>query len=172
MDRESGLARRLAGEETQKLLKLGEWIPYSLPLNKIAELESFSNCGFYISEANYADKTVLDFSFAEMRLVRSSSCKVVEMEVQGICYTTSTTLPVKLTVYGPASDAARGIPFQIAQGDKVLRKETLPVTRGVQMLKMDISELRLAQGDYTLTAFPDHPERRLAVAFKLIPSPF
>ena len=83
---------------TQKLLKLGEWIPYSLPLNKIAELESFSNCGFYISEANYADKTVLDFSFAEMRLVRSSSCKVVEMEVQGICYTTATTLTDRKSV--------------------------------------------------------------------------
>ena len=156
----------------QKELKPNEWFPFSFQLNKIAAFQSFSNSGFFISESNYADKTVLDFTFAEARLVRSAACKITEMEVQGANYATATRIPVKLTVFGPASDAARGVPFQITQGDKLIRRETLPVARGTQMLEMDISELRLAPGDYGLTAFPDHPERRLTVTFKLIASPF
>ena len=94
------------------------------------------------------------------------------METQGVRYNTSPTLPVKITVFGPASDAARGVPFQIARGDKVLRLETLPVVRGNQTLQMDVSELNLTNGDYTLTAFPDNPDRKLTVSFKVIDSPF
>ena len=155
-----------------KQLKLNEWVPFSMPTNKIAEITTFASCVFFISESNYPDKEVLDFTFAEMRLVRSSYCKITEMQTQGVRYTATPTLPVKLTVYGPASDGARGIPFQIACGDKVLRLETLPVVRGTQTLQMDISELNLANGDYTLTAFPDNPDRKLTVSFKVIDSPF
>ncbi len=155
-----------------KQLKLNEWIPFSMPTNKLGEITSFSSVGFFISEANYPDKEVLDFTFAEIRLVRSSYCKITEMETQGVRYNTSPTLPVKITVFGPASDAARGIPFQIARGDKVLRLETLPVVRGNQTLQMDVSELNLTNGDYTLTAFPDNPDRKLTVSFKVIDSPF
>ena len=107
-----------------------------------------------------------------MRLVRSSLCKVTEMETQGVRYTSNPTLPVKLTIVGPASDSARGVPFKIARGDKVLRIETLPVVRGTQTINMDISELHLANGDYTLTAFPGNPDRTLTVSFKVIDSPF
>ena len=155
-----------------KQLKLNEWTTFSMPTNKIAEITSFSNCGFFISESNYPDKEVLDFTFAEIRLVRSSYCKIVEMETQGVRYAATPSLPVKITVYGPASDGARGIPFQIARGDKVLRVETLPVVRGTQTIQMDVSELNLANGDYTLTAFPDNPDRKLTVSFKVIDSPF
>ena len=155
-----------------KQLKLNEWTTFSMPTNKIAEITHFSSCGFFISEANYTDKEVLDFTFAEIRLVRSSYCKIVEMETQGVRYNTCATLPVKMTVFGPASDCARGVPFKIARGDKVLRLETLPVGRGTQTLLMDVSELNLTNGDYTLTAFPDNPDRKLAVSFKVIDSPF
>ena len=155
-----------------KQLKLNEWMPFSMPTNKLGEITSFSSVGFFISEANYPDKEVLDFTFAEIRLVRSSYCKITEMETQGVRYNTSSTLPVKITVFGPASDAARGVPFQIARGDKVLRLETLPVVRGNQTLQMDVSELNLTNGDYTLTAFPDNPDRKLTVSFKVIDSPF
>ncbi|MBR4675008.1 MAG: hypothetical protein IKP00_11135 [Victivallales bacterium] len=153
-------------------LKLNDWTTFSMPLAKVAEATSLSTCGFYISESNYPDKEILDFTFAEIRLVRSSYCKITEMETQGVRYNTSPTLPVKITVFGPASDCARGVPFQIAQGEKVLRLETLPVVRGNQTLLMDISELNLANGDYTLTAFPDNPDRKLTVSFKVIESPF
>ena len=155
-----------------KNLKLNEWVQFSMPLSKIEEITSFGSSGFYICEAHYKDKDVLDFTFAEIRLVRSSLCKVTEMETQGVRYNTNHTLPVKLTVFGPASDSARGVPFQIAKGDKVLRLETLPVVRGIQTINMDISELHLANGDYTLTAFPNNPDRTLTVSFKVIDSPF
>ena len=155
-----------------KQLKLNDWTTFSMPLAKVAEATSLSTCGFFISESSYPDKEVLDFTIAEIRLVRSSYCKITEMETQGIRYTTSPMLPVKITVFGPASDGARGVPFQIARGDKVLRLETLPVVRGTQTLQMDVSELNLTNGDYTLTAFPDNPDRKLTVAFKVIDSPF
>lgn len=155
-----------------KNLKLGEWVQFSMPLSKIEDITTFASSGFYICESHYSDKEVLDFTFAEIRLVRSSFCKVTEMETQGVRYDTNHTLPVKLTVFGPASDGARGIPFQIAQGGRVLRLETLPVARGEQTIKMDISELHLKNGDYTLTAFPNNPDRKLSVSFKVIDSPF
>ena len=155
-----------------KNLKLNEWVQFSMPISKIEEITSFSSSGFYICESHYKDKDVLDFTFAEIRLVRSSFCKVTEMETQGVRYDTNSTLPVKLTVFGPVSDDARAVPFQIAQGDKVLRLETLPVAKGKQTIYMDISELHLKNGDYTLTAFPNNPDRTLTVSFKVIDSPF
>ena len=154
-------------------LVLGQWIPVSKPISAIESADQLKNLGVNISEKDYRDGDVLDFHFAGFRLVRSSFCRVAAMTAKSaVLYAETGSITVELVVEGPESEAARGIPFELSQDGKPLRLETLPVRRGQQSLDIDVAELRLAPGDYQLTAFPANPERLVSVPVKVISSPW
>jgi|GEM_PF-690319 len=154
-------------------LPLGQWTQVSKPISEIKSPEQLEKIGVNISERDYRHGDKLDFHFADFRLVRSSFCRVSAMTAQSaVLFADTGVIPVEIVVEGPASDAARGIPFELSQGGKSLRLETLPARRGPQRLDIDVAELRLAPGEYQLTAFPANPERRVSVPIKVISSPW
>jgi len=154
-------------------LPLGQWIQVSKPISEIKSPEQLRNIGVNISESEYRHGDKLDFHFADFRLVRSSFCRVTAMTAQSaVLFADSGMIPVEIVVEGPASEAARGVPFELSQDGKSLRLETLPARRGKQRLDIDVAELRLAPGEYQLTAFPANPERKVSVPIKIISSPW
>ncbi|MDP7132588.1 MAG: hypothetical protein QF437_18985 [Planctomycetota bacterium] len=153
-------------------LKPGEWVHYSMPISDMKFVDTVTYVRFYISESNYNDKDVLNFHIGGFRFVRSTECELQSMDVVSGAVFPEQSLKVKLSVQGPPPKVARGIPFTLRKGGDAIRKETLPVTRGLQILEMEIEELELAPGDYSLTAFEDDPQRKKSAAFRVIESPW
>lgn len=154
-------------------LKLGEWITVSLPISGLKHLPELARIGFNISESSYADKTVLDFRIGGFRLIRSAECELADLAIKTpVVYRDAKELRVELDVVGPPVNVSRGIPFEIRQGETVLRRETLPAQRGRRVVDLEIGELKLAPGDYELLAFPGEAERTRQAAFRVVPSPW
>jgi len=154
-------------------LKLDEWVRISIPTSKIAHVADAARLGLNISESSYQDKDVLDFYIGGFRLVRSAECELSEMRVKTpVLYHGSPEIRVELTVVGPPERVSRGMPFTVRCGDDVLRRETLPVRRGLQVLNMDVAELRLALGEYALVAFAGDAEREKTGTFRVVETPW
>jgi len=83
-----------------------------------------------------------------------------------------TTLQVEMSVVGIPEKISRGVPFSLRDPKELLRLETLPVKRGQQVLNIDVSELKLVPGEYTLTAFEQEPERKLSIPFRVVNTPW
>ncbi len=163
--------RRFAPELTR--IRLGHWVRFSFPTSKIPDVEAVARLGFNISESHYHDGDRLDFYIGGFQLVRSTECRLSGLRLPApVVYRGQPRLPVELVVEGPAAKVSRGIPFEIFRNGKGLRLETLPVVRGKQVLRMDISELRLAPGRYQLAAFPGVNGKEKRVVFKVIDSPW
>lgn len=154
-------------------LELGKWVTVSLPASGLKHLPELARLGFNISESSYADKVVLDFRIGGFRLIRSAECALAAMAIQTpVVYRDAAELRVELDVVGPPDNVSRGIPFELRQGETLLRRETLPARRGKRLVGIEIGELKLAPGDYALTAFPGDPERQRQGTFRVVPSPW
>jgi hypothetical protein len=154
-------------------MKLGEWVTISIPISTLKHLPELNRLGFNISESNYKDKTQLDFRIGGFRLIRSAECALASLVIKSpVVYRDAKVLKVELDVVGPPANVSRGIPFEIRQGDTVLRHETLPAQRGKRVVEMEIGELKLQPGDYRLVAFPGDADRQRQGAFKVVPSPW
>lgn len=154
-------------------IRLDEWVQISIPTAAIPQVERVAQLGLNISESNYRDQEVLDFYLGAFRLVRSLDCRVERLTLKAAAvFADRAVLPVELVVAGPPPMVSRGVPFTLRCGERVLRTETLPVRRGSQVLDMDIAELRLAPGEYSLAAFDDDPQRRQAATFRVVTSPW
>jgi len=154
-------------------IRLNEWVRVSIPIAEIPQVEHIAQLGLSISESNYRDKEVLDFYLGAFRLVRSLECRLERLTVQApAIFADRGALPVELVVAGPPPKVNRGVPFTLRRADQVLRTETLPVRRGKQVLDMDVTELRLSPGEYTLVAFEEDPQRRTAATFRVVSSPW
>ena len=154
-------------------IKLNEWVLVSLPTAEIRQVDRVAQLGFNISESNYQDKDLLDFYIGAFRLVRSVECRVERLTVKApAIFADRATVLVELVVAGPPARVSRGVPFTLRGGERVLRLETLPVRRGAQTLAVEVTELRLAPGEYSLTAFDADPQRRQSATFKVVESPW
>jgi len=154
-------------------MKLGEWVTVSIPTSGLKHLAELARLGFNISESSYKDKVVLDFTIGGFRLVRSAECALASLAITApVVYHDAKVLKVELNVSGPPANVSRGLPFEIRQAGKVLRRETLPAQRGKRVVEMEIKELKLAPGDYELVAFPGDAERTRKAAFKVVPGPW
>jgi len=151
----------------------GQWKTITILLADLPAPQQIIHFGFNISDSNYQHGDVLDFRFSGFKLTRSTLCQVDNLQITGpAIFSDRGCLNLQISISGPAAEAARGVPFQIQQGDKILRQETLPVVRGRSTMEMDVSELRLAPGSYILTAFAENPELRKDAAFTIIQSPW
>ncbi len=154
-------------------LRLNEWTTFTMPISRLAKLPSIHTIGFYVCESDFNHGDMLDFTIGGFKLIRSSAVKVTALECKGISYSETPALDVMLTVEGSSSTIGKGVPFALSDAmGKLIRLETLPVTRGINVIKMDVSELRLKPGDYQLTAFPQEAEKTIRVGFKIVDSPW
>ncbi len=168
---ESGKSYELAlGKDN---ISLNEWKTITIPTTKFEKILPLRAIGLYVCESDFNHGDTLDFTIGGLKVIRSSSVKLTSLKCDGIRYDKTPVLNVSMTTEGSASEMGKGVPFAISDTKgNVLRLETLPVTRGTNNIAMDVSELRLTSGDYKLTAFPDNPEKRLEVGFKIIDSPW
>ena len=146
-----------------------------IPVAKITNPRRITNLGFSISESKYKHGAKLTVQAGNFRLVRSTECTVEKVTLLTPAVTASdNAIKLVLHVSGHASDVARGVPFRLSEmrSGKILRQETLPVQRGEREMEIEIDELNLRPGDYTLTLFPDRKEKKKSVVFKLLSSPY
>lgn len=146
-----------------------------IPVAKITNPRRITNLGFYISESKYKHGAKLTVQAGNFRFVRSTECNIEKVSLLTPAVTAAdSAIKLALHVSGPVSDVARGVPFQLSENrsGKIIRQETLPVQRGEREIEIEIDELNLRPGDYTLTLFPDGKEKRKSVVFKLLSSPY
>jgi len=145
----------------------GEWMQISIPCEKLPAPGRVTGLRVSIEESKYKHLDVLDFKLSEFRLSRSPDCEITDLFVGVPQRGNGLQLPLSLKVTGAGSDQPRGVPLQISQGERILRLETLPVRRGDFSLLLDLSELQLQAGQYTLTVFPGQSAKTLTRAFEL-----
>ena len=158
-----------------KNLNDGKIHTISLPIMKLKDPSKVVRFGFSISESNYKHGAKLTVWAGNFRLIRSSECVVKKLELlTPAVMADGPSLKLKLLVAGPAGDVARGVPFELknVKSGKVIRRETLPVVRGERELEVDLHELAVEPGDYTMTVFPGNKEKSKSVVFKVLPSPY
>jgi hypothetical protein len=154
-------------------LKLGEWIPVSVPITDIPNLQELTGIGFWISKSDYLHLDKVDFYAGDFRLVRSTELRLRALAMKTpVVYQDFGELKFEADVLGPKPEIARGLPVAVRQRDKVVLRETLPVVPGKQVLTVDISGLKLEPGDCSLAAFEDDPQRKLSAGFRLVESPW
>ena len=154
-------------------LELDKWVTIDIPLAKLEHLGSLARLGLNISESSYKHADVLDFFVGGFRLLRSAQCALTAMKIgTPALYQDAGELVVELEVVGPPERVSRGIPFTVRQMDRDLRRETLSVRRGHQVLRLDIAELELEPGEYTLVAFEADAKRTRSGAFRVVKTPW
>lgn len=158
------------GHSLQLKLPPGAWQTVDLPIADLPEPAILTGLRAAISESNFQHGDRLEFHFGGARLLRSAECVLEKLAVAGTVWQDGRRqLPVVTVMRGPASDVARGIPFQVSRRGEVLRREVLPVIRGEQSWLMDLGELGLPPGEYELTAFPGHPVQERQALFTVEP---
>ncbi|MBM4037164.1 MAG: hypothetical protein FJ290_01505 [Planctomycetes bacterium] len=166
-DRNNALNRNL--EE----IRLGEWARVSIPIRSIKDVEQVAKLGLNISESDYRHGDVLDFHIGAFRLVRAAEFGLASLKATTpVIYRDDARLTVEFETVGPPGKVARGLPLALYERDRLLHRETHPVARGVQTLVLDLRGLRLAVGRYSLVAFDEAPERRVAAEFRVVESPW
>jgi len=154
-------------------IKLGEWVLISIPIRRIKNAEEVARLGINISERDYKHGDKLDFHFGAFRLVRSAEFKLLGLKVRSkVVYRGQPKLKVEFDVAGPPLKIARGLPLTVRQGKRGIRTEMLPVKTGLQTVAIEIDELKLEPGDYTLVAFDNDPDRRRSGTFRVVETPW
>jgi len=158
---------------TDKNTKLGEWQTVSIQTRNIKSVAEVAKLGFNINESNYKHGDTLDFYFTGFRLVRSADFGLASFEIRNpAVFKGQPSLKLQLQVSGPPAQISRGLPMTLRKGDALVRQETLPVRTGLQTLDVDVHELKLEPGDYTLTAFDGDKARAKTAAFKVVETPW
>lgn len=162
---------------TMQLRKLhdGKKHTVKIPVDKIGTPAKITHWGFSIAESNYKHGAKLTLLAGNFRLTRSSECWINGIKVLTPAITAAdNAIKINLSVSGPVSDVARGVPFAIScsKSGKILRKEILPVKRGSKDMEIEINELKLAPGNYNLTVFPGDKSKSKSVPFQVISSPY
>ena len=158
-----------------KKLHDGKTHGVKIPIDKIGNPAKIISWGFSISENNYKHGAKLTLLAGNFRLTRSSECWVDSLKMLTPAITAAdNAIKINLSVSGPVSDVVRGVPFAIscAKTGKILRKETLPVSRGTTNMEIEVYELKLAPGNYNLTAFPGDKSKSKSVPFQIVSSPY
>ena len=168
-------ARGVGGGYRQVLtkLRLNRWTGISIPVQAVKDKLPMERLYFNISESRYKHGDKLDFYLGGWRLVRSAVAKVASMDIRTpVVYTGGGALRVRLDVVGPPEGVSRGVPLTIAKDGKAIRRETLPAKKGMQTLDIDVSELKLAPGEYRLIAFEKAPSKRKSGVFRVVEGPW
>lgn len=158
-----------------KKLHDGKFHKISIPIDRIVNPAKITYWGFSIAESNYKHGGKLTVVAGNFRLVRSSECTVAVMKLLSPAITSADrAVKLNIQITGPAGDVARGVPFEIscAKTGKVIRRETLPVLRGIRDIEVEIDELSLAPGKYFLKAFPGSKVKEKSVVFQVVSSPY
>jgi len=154
-------------------IKLGEWIPVTIPVADIPNIQELAGIAFSVPEGNYASGDKVDFYISSFRLARSTELGLRRLVVKTpVVYQGVGKLEVDMDVLGPKAKAAAGLPIAVCQGGKVIRRETLPVVPARQTRFIDLRELKLQPGNYALVAFEDDPARKISGDFRVVESPW
>jgi len=166
-DRSRSWSRRL------RELKLNAWVSFSLPISKMRYVDGVASVKFSVSESSYRHGDQLDFYIGGFRFVRSLECRLNTMRIKNaVVFQGQPTLDVEVDVLGVPKGISRAVPFTIRRGDTVIRRESLPVRRGSYAMAIDISELKLAPGTYTLAAFEGEKDKEKVGTFRVVGSPW
>jgi len=158
--------------------EVGKWIKITIPVADVASARdsdprALTRLRFVVCESNYNDKDVVEFHFGGFRLVRSLECEVAALAAATpVVYAGQPFVKLDATIAGPPAEVKRGVPFTIRTKDQVVRRETLPLGRGKQIYECDISELKLAPGDYQLIVFEQDEAKRKSVSLKVVEDPW
>ena len=154
-------------------LRKGQWVKFSLPIARMRYVEGVARMQFSISESNYKHGDQVHFYIGGFRFVRSTECRLADLAIRNpALFQGQPTLGVEIEVEGVPKSISRAVPFTIRRGETVVRQESLPVHRGRYTLPIDISELKLAPGAYTLEAFAEDAGRRRSGTFRVVASPW
>ena len=158
--------------------ELDKWILMSMPIAEMLEQSPILKGGIkrmrlVVTESRYKHGDVLEFHFGGFRLVRSAVCEITELAATTpVIFSGQPFIKLNLTVAGPPADVKRGVPFTVRTGDRVVRREMLPLGRGKQLYECDISELALAPGNYELVVFESDDARRKSVSLRVVEEPW
>ena len=154
-------------------LKLNQWVKFSYSITKLKIVDTVKRVAFNISESSYKHEDQLHFYIGGFRFVRSAECELNEMKAAaGAVFQGQPSIDVEVEVVGVPKGISRAVPFTLRLGDKVIRAESLPVHRGRYVMAMDISELKLAQGTYTLVVFEGEADKTKTATFRVVNNPW
>ncbi|MGB2822519.1 MAG: hypothetical protein WBF17_16155 [Phycisphaerae bacterium] len=154
-------------------IRLGKWVPVSIPVRGVKSVEKVARLGLNISESDYRHGEKLDFYFGAFRLARAAEFGLARIEVRSrVMYADRPMLKVVLDVVGPEREVAKGVPLTIRRGAKAVHEQTVPVKRALQTVSLDLAKAGLEPGTYTVVAFAGDEARERASPFRIVESPW
>jgi len=154
-------------------IRLGRWVRVSIPIREIKHIADVARLGLNISESNYRHGEKLDFRVGAFRLARAAEFALASLAVRSrVMYADRPTLKLELDVVGPPGKIGKGVGLSIQRGVDVVHRLTVPVRRGVQMVRIDLAAAKLPPGAYTAVAFAGDKRRERSAAFRLVESPW
>ena len=166
------------GQGQKKLITIdcaaiGEWKTFSARISDFGLPSSVTRLGFNINESDYCDKDMINFHFGGFRLARGTVAQVTELKaLTPALFIDSRVLPVKLVMEGPTERMAEGLPVQLRDGDRIILKRNVPVTRGRQIFYLPFHGTEIVPGTYSLVVCPDDPALRKETSVTITSSPW
>lgn len=147
----------------------GEKLTVQIPFTELPDPSGWKSFGVNISEADYANGDVVDFTFSRVRLVQLRECRVVWLRVlQPGIYSHETELQLEVGVEGPAAEVARGIPLRLSFGGVNVLDTMVSLPRGKSRFNLPLQGLDLTPGCYQLAMLPETPERGRVVTLQVV----
>ncbi len=156
-----------------EMATIGEWRTVQINISDLGFTGTVSRLGFNINESAYKDKDMVAFHLGGFRLARATDISVTELNAVGpAIFCDSRALPLEMVVDGPVAKLDAGVPLKLVGEDNRVLNHKAAVTRGRQTVSIPLEGASWNPGRYSVTVFPDDPERQKSVAVTLATSPW
>jgi len=154
-------------------VRLGQWVRVSVPIREIAHVGEVARLGLNIAERDYRHGEQLDFRLGAFRLARAAEAGLASLTVRSrVMYADRPVLKLDLDVVGPNREVGKGVPLAVLRDGKAVHKQTIRVQRGLQTVRLDLTQAGPAPGTYTVAAFPGSEGRQRTGGFRIVASPW
>jgi hypothetical protein len=154
-------------------LKKAAWVRVRIPLSEVPRHHDVRLMQFHIAESKYRHRDELDFYFDEIALLRYAQPALLDFTTENaVMFADAKQVPLRFNLAGVKPGTSVEVTCVLKTGGTVAAETKLKAGRGPQRAMLDLHEVRLAAGDYELSASIAGGTQVVATSLRLVSSPW
>lgn len=162
-----------AYQRTLSELRANAWAEIRIPISQIPRAHDVRQIQFHIAEQNYRHGDQLDFYFSDLALFRHIAPKLLEFSPESsVLFSSVRDLSLRVQLTGSAPGQPVEISCALHAGERLIARESLRASRGVQVIAFELGSRNLPPGEYELRANLGRGTSPAIARFRLVESPW